>query len=434
MDKRISMVSRSRSVAIALLLLCALQKTAFAGFSGWHGFAEGAFGGAISRNNPTKHSDYNMAEERLQLKNQYSFEGDDLLSRWQGVFRFKGDFTVDEYFGGKTDFELREANLFFTPAQMVDVKVGRQVLTWGTGDYLFINDVFPKDYVSFYMGRDDEYLKKPSDALKLSFYPTGLNCDFIVIPHFTPNTMPDGDRLSFFDSFQEGISGRDSDRDLLEPGKQGKDFEYAGRIYRNFGSTEAAIYLFRGFDKTARSYKNESARQLYYERQDVYGSSLRGEFVGGIGNIEGAYLRSPEDPKGNNRLIENSSVRLMAGYEKDLGNDLKASFQYYYEQMLDYTDYKRSLLPQDVVYDEYKHITTQRITKLFKNQTVRVSLFNFYSPSNNDGYLRFSVDYDVNDHWKLSGGLNIPWGEDDYTDFGQMKKNKNIFMRLRYSF
>ncbi|MDD5725631.1 MAG: hypothetical protein PHX28_05750 [Candidatus Omnitrophica bacterium] len=428
------MVFKRIKILLAVLFLLANTKAAFAGFSGWHGFAEGAFGGVLSKNDPVKHSGYNLAEERLQLKNQYNFEGEDLLSRWQGVFRFKGDFTLDEYFAGRTDFELREANFSFTPVPLMDVKAGRQVLTWGTGDYLFINDAFPKDYVSFYAGRDDEYLKMPSDAVKISLYPEQVNIDFIVIPHFTPNNMPDGDRLSFYDSFQGGISGRDSERYLEKPGHQGKNLEYAGRLYRNFGSTEAAVYLYRGFDKTARSYKNEAARELYYERQDIYGASLRGEFLGGIGNIEGAYLRSPEDPRGDNRLIENSSVRFMAGYEKDLGNDLKAAFQYYYEEMLDYPAYRRSLLPEDVVYDEYKHIITQRITKLYKNQTVKVSLFNFYSPSNQDGYLRFSVEYDITDQWKITSGVNIPWGVDDYTDFGQMKKNKNIYLRVRYSF
>ncbi len=49
---------------------------------------------------------------------------------------------------------------------MVNLKIGRQVFTWGTGDYLFINDLFPKDYESFYIGRDDEYLKRPSEAVK----------------------------------------------------------------------------------------------------------------------------------------------------------------------------------------------------------------------------------------------------------------------------
>jgi hypothetical protein len=69
-----------------------------------------------------------LAEERLQLKSQYDFEGENILSRWRGVFRFKGDFTVDEYFGGKTDFELREANFSFTPLEMLDIKAGARSL------------------------------------------------------------------------------------------------------------------------------------------------------------------------------------------------------------------------------------------------------------------------------------------------------------------
>lgn len=417
-----------------VILLFGATKSVFAGLSSWHGFLEAAFAPVISKDDPTKHPNFNMSEQRLQLKNYYSFDGDNLLSRWQGIFRFKGDFTVDEYFGGQTDFELREANLSFTPAQFMDLKAGSQVLTWGTGDYLFINDVFPKDYVSFYMGRDDEYLKKPSYAFKTSFYPKLVNFDFVLIPYFTPNTMPDGQRLSFYDSFEGGIAGRNAHLDLLSPAWKPKNFEYAGRIYRNFGSTEAAIYLYRGFDNIARSYKNEAAEQLYYERRDVFGASLRGAFLGGIGNIEGGYLRSPEDSKGDSRLIENSSARFMAGYEKDLGNDLRIGFQYYFQEILDYGAYKNSLLPQDIVYNEFEHIITQRITKLYKNQTVKLILFNFYSPSNNDGYLRFSVEYDFTDQWKLTGGVNIPWGAEDYTTFGQMQKNKNVYMRLRYSF
>ncbi len=418
----------------ACLAWAATGSLASAEWQALGGFMEEAFGYRASDDNLTKHKSFDMAEQRLQLKDQYSFDGEGLLSRWRSVLRFKGDFTVDEYFAGKTDFELREANISLTPASFMDIKAGRQVLTWGTGDYLFINDVFPKDYESFYIGRDDEYLKKPSDAVKLSFYPKAVNVDFIVIPYFTPNTMPEGQRLSFFDSFEGGIAGKSSDRFLVSPGWQPENFEYAGRFYRNFSDTEAAVYLYRGFDKIARSYKDEAAHQLYYERQDVFGASLRGPFAGGIGNIEGGYFYSPEDPKGDNRLIQNSMAKFMIGYEKDLGHDLKIGFQYFYEQTLDYGAYKAALLPQDFFWDEYYHLLTQRITKLFKNQTVAVSFFNFYSPSDQDGYVRFSVSYDMTDQWKIVMGANIPWGQGEQTTFAQMKKDKNIYVRLRYSF
>lgn len=398
-----------------------------------HGFVEGDYGIKVS-DDTTKRDSYNMLEQRLQLKSTYFFEGDNYLAEKSAVFNFKGDFWVDEYYDGKTGFDLRESFLTLTPLNAVDAKIGRQILTWGTGDYLFINDVFPKNYESFFMGRDDEYLKKPSDAVKLSFFPKVANVDFVAIPFFEPNTIAKGDRLSFYDSFQQGIAGRESDRDLLEPPRQLSNSEYALRIYQNVGSNELAFYFSHGFDKNPRSYKNEAAHQLYYEPLDTYGASIRGPFASGIGNAEVGYLNSRDDSDGTNRLVENSFFKAMCGYSRDFRDDWKIGFQYLYEQKLDYGNYLDSLMTGDQVYDEYRHVLTQRVTKLFKSQTVTVSLFNFYSPSDKDGYVRPSVSYDFTDQWRLTFGANIPWGEDDYTEFGQMKRDKNIYFRARYSF
>jgi len=398
----------------------------------WHGFAEFAYGPKLS-DDQTKRDSYNFFEQRLQLKTTYFFEKGYLYKKG-GILNFKGDFLLDEYYNGKTSFDLREANLSLSPWSAMDIKIGRQVLTWGTGDYLFINDLFPKDYISFFIGRDDEYLKQPSDALKVSWYPKWANLDLVMIPHFTPNTTAKGDRLSFYDAFQGGISGTASDRHLVEPPFQLSNSEYALRAYRNIGRNEVAVYVFSGFNKNPTSYKDEAARQLYYERLKVYGASLRGPFLDGIGNVEAGYTHSRDDSSGADRLIANSQFKFLAGYTKDLGRDWSVGAQYLYEQKLDYGNYKDNLMPGDIFFDEYRHLLTQRITKLFKNQTVRVSVFNFYSPSDKDGYVRPSVTADLSDELKVTVGANLPWGEDDTTEFGMMKRNKNIYFRIRYSF
>ncbi len=398
----------------------------------WHGFVESAYGPKLS-DDQTKRDSFNLFEQRLQLKTTYFFDKGYLYEKG-GIFNFKGDFLADEYYSGKTSFDLREANLSLSPWRFMDIKIGRQVLTWGTGDYLFVNDLFPKDYISFFIGRDDEYLKKPSDAVKVSLYPSWANIDFVMIPHFTPNTTAKGDRLSFFDPFQGGIAGTASDRHLIEPPFQLSNSEYALRAYRNIGRHEWAVYVFSGFDKNPASYKDEAARQLYYERLKVYGASVRGPFLDGIGNVELGYYHSRDDASGADRLIANSQFKLLAGYAKDLGRDWRVGLQYFYEQKLDYGDYADNLLAQDFIFDERRHLLTQSISKLFKNQTVRVSLFNFYSPSGRDGYARPSVAYDVTDAFKVTVGANLPWGEDDITEFGMMKRNKNIYIRCRYSF
>ena len=60
--------------------------------------------------------------------------------------------------------DVRDLTLSFSAGASTDVSIGRQVITWGTGDLVFLNDLFPKDFVSFFAGRDDDYLKAPGDA------------------------------------------------------------------------------------------------------------------------------------------------------------------------------------------------------------------------------------------------------------------------------
>lgn len=429
MDKRI----RYNSILIISFLLLNLNSVAFSSFDKLHGFVNFDCGVKLSNDN-TRNDSLNLLEQKLQLKTAYYFEGNNYLSNKGALINFKADATLDEYYAGKTSVDIREFNLSLTPLDSIDLKLGRQVLTWGTGDYLFINDMFPKDYVSFFVGREDEYLKKPSDAIKMSFFPKLANIDFIVIPYFTPNSHATGDRLSLFDSFQGGISGINSDRDIISPPMQMENNEYAMRIYKNINGNELALYAFNGFDKSPRSYKNEMNRQLYYEKLDVYGASVQGAIFNGIGNLEVGYYNSREDPTGEIRTIENSMFKAMTGYNKDMGNDLKIGFQYYYEQKLDYDNYNDNLLTADYRWDEFKHVITNRITKFYKNQTVLVSLFSFYSPSDKDGYIRPSINYDLNDSTKLSFGANLAFGEDDLTEFGQNKRNKNIFFRIKYNF
>jgi hypothetical protein len=78
-------------------------------------------------------------------------------------------------------------------SQQFDIKVGQQILTWGTGDYVFLNDLFAKDFQSFFAGRDDDYLKAPSLSLKVSGFFDLANVDFVVTPKFTPDTYINGD-------------------------------------------------------------------------------------------------------------------------------------------------------------------------------------------------------------------------------------------------
>jgi len=396
------------------------------------GFLEGNYGQRLTPKSNTKHSVFNMAEQRLQLETAYYPHFPGFLEDWATELKYRGELLVDEYVGN-ISYNTREFSLFTNPMEFFDVKAGRQILTWGVGDYIFINDMFPKDYISFFIGRDDEYLKVPSDAVKTSFYTPIVNIDAVFIPWFQPNIVMSGDRLSFYDPYKGRITGQESERYLRKPPHQFEQTEIALRLFRTVDRYELAGYFFRGFYKNPRGFKNNKDEQ-YYPPVLVFGGSARGPLFNGIVSTEVGYKYSLDNKDGTNRMLENSSVQYLVGYAQDLKNDINIVFQYYVEQMLEYSRFKRSLMPGDYKRDHFKQLLTFSFRKDFFQQTLHVNSFIFFSPTDVDTYWRPSVTYDINDRLKATLGANLFWGENDYTEFGQAEENKNIYVRVRYSF
>jgi hypothetical protein len=164
---------------------------------------------------------------------------------------------------------------------------------------------------------------------------------------------------------------------------------------------------------------------------------VRGPLGGGIANAEAAYYDSREDRQGNNRFINNSELRFLVGYERqmpEIAPDLTLGGQYYVEWMLDYDEYRRTLLWLYDPRDELRHVVTFRVTKLLLNQNLELSLFAYYSPSDRDAYLRPNVSYKIDDHWTAEIGGNVFFGAEQHTFFNQFADNTNVYMALRYSF
>lgn len=368
-----------------------------------------------------------IAEARLQLDLNKDFG-------WV-VFKLKGDLGGD-LVTEEGITELREANLLISPHDIVDVKLGRQVLTWGTGDLVFINDLFPKDWESFFIGRDDEYLKAPSDAAKASLFFESFNLDFVYTPEFNNSVYIDGTRISYWNDILGQTAGRNFIFGDHERNSFGRDSEYAVRLSKNINGKELAFYGYNGYWKTPEGLDPFDVK-LIYPKLSAYGTSVRGALFGGIGNIEMAYYDSRDDQSGEDQTIRNSEFRFLTGYERELGQDFTGAFQYYVEVIQDYGQYIQTLrssspgAPED---DEYRHLLTMRLTKFLLNQNLKLSLFTYYSPSDKDAYLRPKVHYKITDQWATEVGGNIFVGSDDHTFFGQFDKNTNIYASLRLSF
>jgi hypothetical protein len=314
----------------------------------------------------------------------------------------------------------------------MDLKTGRQILTWGTGDLVFINDLFPKDWQSFFIGRDVEYLKAPSDAVKASFFSGWANLDIAFTPQFDPDRYITGERISYWNSNLDRLAGRDAIIHTDKPNCWFEDFELAARLYKNINNYEYALYGYHGFWKSPGGL-NETKTQAIFPDLNVYGTSVRGTAGKGIGNLEFGYYESADDQSGSDGLINNSELRFLVGYTQEVGKDFTAGVQYYLEHMLDY-DRHRESMPVGLDRDRNRHVTTLRLTKLLMNQNLRCSVFTYFSPSDMDAYIRPNIHYKASDNLALEVGANIFFGDRQDTFFGQFENNTNIYTGVRYSF
>ena len=385
-----------------------------------HGYGE-LRAGCRTQKDPHE-KELSVMEARLQLELS-------VTAPWFD-FKYKGDAWADGV-TERGEYDTRELWLFSRPAAFLDIKVGRQVLTWGTGDLVFLNDLFPKDWRSFFIGRDAEYLKAPSDALKLGIFTEYVNLDLVYTPRFDADRFITGEYVSFWNGGLNRRSGRDAILSADKPDRWFRDYELAARLYRNLGGYELAAYGYRGYWKTPSG--RTAAGTATFPRLNVFGASARGAVGAGIGNIECAWYQSIANESGRNPLANNSEMRYLAGYAQEIATDFSVSLQYYVEQMLRYGTY-RELHCGTPVRDRFRHVITVQLTKLMMNQNLKLSLSGYYSPSDNDAYLRPHVQYKYSDRITLEAGANVFAGDSPRTFFAQFNDNTNIYMAVRYSF
>lgn len=416
-----------RLAIVGLLLLAAASVSAEVRIDG---FLQGLYGGRLDANNPTE-TEYTASETRLQLRTEHYSDNAEFFGRL--------DFTYDGATAEEMDWELREGYMKFRLGNNFDFKIGRQILTWGTGDLIFINDVFAKDYRSFFVGRDDQYLKAPQNAMRIEYYNALGNLSFVWTPRFTPNRLPTGDRLSYFNG-QMIVGTGDSSLyyfDPPQPESKFKNGEFAARFARSVSGFNVALYAYHGFYKNPRGAVVTDAGMVpIYPRLNVFGASMRGQIAGGILWLESGYFDSEDDRDGDNPMLPNSTWTGMVGFERQIANNLTANLQYQADYMEHYDIFKREQTEQHAPFirDELKHLLTSRVTQKLMDENLTLSGFVFYSPSDEDVYFRPNIEYKYTDEVALSVGGNIFAGKHENTDFGQFQKNDNAYLKVTYGF
>ena len=379
-----------------------------------HGFVMGNFTGRLSDRRPADAAgDFLLAEERLRLD----------LATWANSIdvsaQVRADFLHDAV-AGEFDIDVREAYVDYVTGDF-DFRLGRQIATWGVGDLVFINDVFPKNWASFFSGRPLEYLKTGLDGFKTRFSSSTVNVELMIIPFFTPDTLPESDRFVIPDPL-----ARVPDRDERMPRQTYGNTEVAMRLYRRIGNFDVSFYTYRGFWRVPgfeldHPVDPERVTRVYPQLR-VYGASAQTNFMGGVLSLEAGHYRSRKRETRKTVGVPDSQERFLAGYQKEVRQDFNLGVQYFAE-----IDSGTGLG------NPYRDTVTLRMDRLLRHQTWKLSLFGFFSPQDLDYLLQPQVSYKFSDEFNLAVGGNI-FGGSEGTFLGRFDGNDNLYTSFRFDF
>ncbi|MCI4650801.1 hypothetical protein [Phaeodactylibacter sp.] len=391
------------------------------------GFLDARFGPRIAQSK--ENSWYTLGEARAQFDYKYATNNLELALVTDLKYSPLQTDPFEDVENGVGILDIREFSFSKSIGTSFELKAGRQILTWGTGDMLFINDLFPKDWQSFFSGRQVNYLKAPSNSVKLSNFNKWFTLDLVWTPRFTSDRFINGSNIEYFNPFIGGIVGESA---MIQPSERDEYFsesEFAIRVHKVIKGVELDLYGYDGFWKTPEGFNDQG--QFFFPQLSVIGASLRTPLFTGVFNVEYGHYFSRDHE--NNRLkpIRNSEDRLLVGFEKEVVKNFTASTQLYIERINDFDRYLENF-EGFAFRDEVRTMLTLRLEYFALEQRLRFSFFNYYSPNEKDFFSKNTITFKYRDNLQFELGSNYFTGKNDFSFWGQFQTTSNIYAGLTW--
>lgn len=317
---------------------------------------------------------------------------------------------------------VREGFVDWSPTSAVNLKLGRQVLTWGVSDYLYVNDVFPKNYDAFFTGAGFDRMKEPVDAARVAIQASDAALE-AVLSRSKADKTPDPDRFSAMSMARTAT--RDDSRD--------HHVDVALKASTHVGGWDLAAYGASFDSREERLFMDAADLRADRPRTQHLGLSLTGNFAGGLIWGEGAVRNT----SGNQAAVVSrqflpSAFKLIGGYSREVGQEVTASAQLQLEGPGSRSRYLDSLAPGVRPLKSVTSTLHLRVQGRWINQTFGAGAQLFVS-SEGDSHLNPFVSWSPADGWALEGGANVFNGKPD-TRYGAFKDDSNVYVLWRFSF
>jgi hypothetical protein len=338
---------------------------------------------------------------------------------------------------GASGLAVREAYLDWGVAANApfNLKLGRQVVTWGVSDFLYVNDLFPKNYDSFFTGGGFDRIKQPIDALRLVTKVAGAadagssgatELEFVLARARADQTpLPERFAASADARHAQSADRADQQWDLA--------LKLATRLEAGGGSWDVAAYLANFQAREQRYFVNPTGLHFDRPRTRHLGLSMTGNAAGGLAWLELAMRQADASQTGLvSRYYAGSALKLIVGYSREVAQDTSVAMQLQLESNLQRSRYLAQLAPGIRPVARVDSLVHLRLQRTWLNQTVSTGA-QLFIDGEGDSHVNPFASWSPADGWTIEGGANLFSGKPD-TRFGVLKDDSNLYLLGRYSF
>jgi hypothetical protein len=335
--------------------------------------------------------------------------------------------------------ELKEGYLDYY-SSLVDIRFGKQIITWGKADELNPTDVLCPQNMGNIL--EDKAIRK----IGLVFFKTDWNLDFITLtaiwkPEFNYFRLPPlKSRWSFF-----SIPGVLSLPEPLYPDRELKNTEWAFKLSKTIERFDFTISWFDGWDNifTPEVAINPVTQELQVNNLVFYRTRMIGaDFASVAGSFgfwgEGGFFFT-EDNEGTDPNIKNPYAQFVIGADYDFGSNVRLNVQYYQEIITKIDNNAEETSEESIISKLGLNLPIQqaiscRIEKKFgEGDAHRVELLTLYDPKHTGIMLISKLAYSPEDAFVVEIGGALFSGKSPSL-FGRFNRNDELYLKGTFSF
>ena len=338
----------------------------------------------------------------------------------------RGNYSEEVLDTYEKEFELRQAYVLGSPFKMLDIKLGRQIVVWGTSDYIRVTDVLnPLDQRDPGL-TDLEDLRLPLTMSRMDIYLGDISLSAIAVHEQRFDKNP-----PFGSDFYPLATALPKEKNREH---KWDNTEWAGSLKVTFENSDISFYHARmSNDKTHMvllSPFHTPPIYMDHARMNMTGTATQLVMGNWIVKAEAAYF--------NGLCFFNRPDKTFSRWDALLG--------------VEYFGFKNTIISLELVNRHINNFDTLleqtpdyavendsqavlRISKDFLNETLTlVFLGSIFGPdAKNGSFQRYSMEYDFTDAWSLLTGF-IDYQSGDKIEMKNIGKNDRIFLKLKYNF